>query len=198
MVQNGTNFSYTIYNDEATGSTLLLNSLHLTVRAPFTVAATPEGWTFHTDNSSYIDWFATSSGPPFTNNLAPGASLGGFVLQTTDPSSEELPCALVSWDTSTNVSGPALQLTVASPSVTNLESVLAVTTNSSAGFQFSVTGYPAFSYVVQSSTNLVDWSPVTTNASPFNIIDPGSQQTPANFFNSIFFPDQASWSFLPD
>ncbi len=196
-VQNGTTFSYTVHNNEVSGSTLLVDTFHLTTRAPFTVAATPDGWSFETDNTTYIDWFSTNDSPPFSGDIAPGAFLGGFVVQTMDPSSDELVSAVVSWDTSTNGCGPALQLTVVSPSVTNVAPMLAVTTNAG-GFQFSVIGYPSFSYVFQSSTNLLDWSPVTTNASPFNIVEPASLQTPANFFNSIFLPDQASWSFLPD
>jgi hypothetical protein len=197
-VQNGTNFTYTVYNDEASGSTLSVDTFHLTTGAPFTVAATPDGWSFETDNSTYIEWFSTNSSPPFSDDIAPGASLGRFALQTMDPSSESLVSAVVSWDTSTNGCGPSLLTPVLSPSVTNLEPMLAVTTATGGGFQFFVAGYPSFSYVFQSSTNLLNWSPVTTNTCPFNIVEPASLQTPANFFDSIFFPDQSSWSFLPD
>jgi hypothetical protein len=38
-------------------------------------------------------------------------------------------------------------------------------------FQFEVTGVPGFGYVVAVSTNLVDWEPLCTNASPFSFAD---------------------------
>ncbi len=197
-VQNGTNFSYTVYNNEASGSTLLVDTFHLTTRAPFAVASTPQGWSFETDNTTYIEWFSTNSSQPFTSDIAPGASLGGFALQTADPSADKLAGALVSWDTSTNGCGPAAQLAILSPSVTNVAPTVAVTTHAGGGFQFSVTGYAPFKYVLQSSTNLMFWSPVITNASPFSVVEFASPQTSATFFEAFFFPDQTSWGVLPD
>jgi hypothetical protein len=197
-IQVGTNFSYFVYNDEISGSALLLNSFHLTTGAPFSVTATPDGWTYRTDNATYIDWFATNSSPPFDNNILPGAFLAGFSLQSIDPSSEELGCALASWDSSTNACGPSLISTIASPSVTNLESTLMVVTNTSAGFQFSVAGFPPFSYGVESSSNFLDWSSLTTNPAPFILLDTANQQARMRFFRSFFSPDATSWPFLPD
>ena len=124
--QSGTNFSYTVYNDEASRKLFLAQLISSRCPGPFTVAATPDGWTFQTDNATYIDWFATNSSPPFGNDIAPGAFLGGFMLQSHDPSSEALGCTLVSWDSSTNVCGPSLLTAVVAPSVTNLDSTLAV------------------------------------------------------------------------
>ena len=59
-------------------------------------------------------------------------------------------------------------------------------------------GFLPFSYAVESSSNLLDWSLLTTNAPPFIILDPASRQTPQRFFRSYFFPDSNSWDFLPD
>ena len=42
-------------------------------------------------------------------------------------------------------------------------------------FQFEVTGVPGFGYIVAVSTNLVDWAPLCTNASPFNFTDTNVQ-----------------------
>src|SRR5207248_9520934 len=38
-------------------------------------------------------------------------------------------------------------------------------------FQFNVTGSTGFSYIVQGSTDLFNWTPVQTNALPFSFTD---------------------------
>src|SRR5439155_3343153 len=38
-------------------------------------------------------------------------------------------------------------------------------------FQFSVTGVPTFSYIIQASTDLMSWTSIQTNTSPFTFTD---------------------------
>ncbi|HYV27658.1 MAG TPA: hypothetical protein VFA77_09010, partial [Candidatus Eisenbacteria bacterium] len=74
VAQNGTNFNYTLFNDDPTGSQFFLSNFHLEVNAPFAVSSTPSGWDFVTDQFSYVDWYCTNSVSPYLNDVAPGAS----------------------------------------------------------------------------------------------------------------------------
>jgi hypothetical protein len=198
LTQTGTNFAYTVSNDEPAQSVLLLSAFHVTANAPFNVVASPPGWTFFTDNFTYVDWLATDSPPPFTNNIPPGSSLSGFVLQSQSPVSEPLSYSLVSWDTSTNLCGPSIQGSIAAPSVTNLAPTLILLSDSvSPGIHFTLPEFPTFSYVIESSTNLTDWFPMTTNSAPFSFLDANAQD-PQRFYRCLFLPDPASWDALPD
>jgi len=38
-------------------------------------------------------------------------------------------------------------------------------------FALSIVGQPGYQYVVQASTNLVNWISIATNISPFNFVD---------------------------
>jgi hypothetical protein len=50
------------------------------------------------------------------------------------------------------------------------------------GLSFSVTGVTGDNYIVQVSTNLVNWTPLATNAAPFQFTD-----TNAKYFSSRFY-----------
>jgi hypothetical protein len=91
--QVGTNFLYTVFNDEPAGSNRHINIWELSVNAPFDVLSTPQGWDHVTDNRSYVTWFSTDSTEPFLHDIAPGALLEGFVLGAVISTSEELPYA---------------------------------------------------------------------------------------------------------
>ena len=51
-------------------------------------------------------------------------------------------------------------------------------------FNFTVTGTPGLEYVVEASTNLIDWSPVLTKASPFTFVDSDMAKYPQRFFRT--------------
>jgi hypothetical protein len=55
-------------------------------------------------------------------------------------------------------------------------------------FSFTVAGVPGFNYVVQTSTNLVDWMPVMTNISPFSFTDTNAAGFQQQFYRSIYSP----------
>ena len=56
------------------------------------------------------------------------------------------------------------------------------------GFQFQVAGVPGFNYAVQSSTNLIDWTPLITNTSPFIFTDTNAPYFPQQFSRRIYLP----------
>jgi hypothetical protein len=51
---------------------------------------------------------------------------------------------------------------------------------------FSCAGLPGYNYVVLTSTNLLDWLPVQTNAAPFIFID--TEASPARYYRAVYLP----------
>jgi hypothetical protein len=65
---------------------------------------------------------------------------------------------------------------------------LGAPTISGGQFQFTVTGVPDFTYAVQVSTNLVDWTSVETNTSPFVSTDTNLLSFPTHFYRVLYLP----------
>ena len=59
-------------------------------------------------------------------------------------------------------------------------------------YSFDVAGVPGYSYVVQASTNLVDWVCVQTNAAPFTFVDSQANQFNQRFYRTIYPGDSTS------
>ncbi len=55
-------------------------------------------------------------------------------------------------------------------------------------FQLSVTGVPGYNYVVAASTNLIDWTPLQTNISPFTFSDTNIVALPDRFYRAQYLP----------
>lgn len=51
-------------------------------------------------------------------------------------------------------------------------------------FSVSITGTTGSQYVIQASTNLVDWVNVQTNLAPFTFVDPAAAGNPQCFYRS--------------
>ena len=67
-------------------------------------------------------------------------------------------------------------------------SLTSVTVTPSNQFQFEIAGVPGFNYVVQTSTNLTDWDPLTTNVSPFNFSEAISVDLSQRFYRAVYLP----------
>jgi hypothetical protein len=113
--QSGAVFNYTVFNDEPTTSSDYISTFNLTVNAPITISGTPAGWDYVTDNATYVDWFNTDPVLPYPHDIAPGASLGGFVIQSTVTTSALEPYAVTFWDHSLDAGGPYFQDQVQAP-----------------------------------------------------------------------------------
>ena len=90
-------WSYTVFNDEPSGSQRFVNAISLDMAAPFTVTA-PAGWAVNTDNFFYVLWYATDQQLPYPHQIAPGASLGGFQIQSPRRNSEGRAFSITSWN----------------------------------------------------------------------------------------------------
>jgi hypothetical protein len=53
--------------------------------------------------------------------------------------------------------------------------------------QFSVAGVPGYKYAVEASSNLINWTPISTNTSPFVFSEPLSSGT-QRFYRSVYSP----------
>jgi len=102
--------------------------------------------------------------------------------------------------TATNVSGPYSDLPGATSPFTNMITAepweffrlrstatnylagLGLSTN---GFLLSGSGAPGYNYVIEASTNLVNWTPVETNPAPFQFIDIAASNYPVRFYRTV-------------
>ncbi len=59
-----------------------------------------------------------------------------------------------------------------------------------AGGQYAliVEGVPGYQYVVQASTNMVNWVPVQTNTAPFTFVDANASHFSQRFYRSVYTP----------
>ena len=55
-------------------------------------------------------------------------------------------------------------------------------------FQFNVTGASSLTYVVEASTNLVDWDALATNTPPFTFVDQAAPNCPQRFYRAVCRP----------
>ena len=108
-------WSFTIYNDEPTGSSLYIAAFSVDIVAPVAVTKSPPGWQMDTDYSTYVGWISTDQNLPFSGHVAPGMSLGGFEIQSATPRSESTSYVLTSWDHTTLQAGPVGIDTVLTP-----------------------------------------------------------------------------------
>lgn len=54
--------------------------------------------------------------------------------------------------------------------------------------QFALSGVPGLNYVLQASTDLVNWDSIATNISPFNFTDTNSANIPQRYYRAIYLP----------
>lgn len=193
VAQSGTNFNYTVYNDEAVGSARYLASWHLELNSPFQIISTPPGWDYMTDHSTYVSWFSKDSEEPFPSDIAPGAALSGFGVAAVVSTSERLSFAVTSWQHGTASSGPSLESFIKSPSVLSFKATIVNLSYAPGNLQFTVQGLASLQYSVEVSTNLVDWTYVMTGASPFTYRETAPASAGARFFRATYV-DTFGWA----
>jgi hypothetical protein len=65
---------------------------------------------------------------------------------------------------------------------------LAPATHASGQYALAVAGVPGYKYVVQASTNLVNWVPMQTNTAPFMFVDTNAGKYRQRFYRSVYAP----------
>jgi hypothetical protein len=56
------------------------------------------------------------------------------------------------------------------------------------GYAFEVTGVPGDKYVIEASTDLVNWDRIQTNTVPFTFVDPDAGRYSQRFYRSVGVP----------
>lgn len=108
---------YNVFNDQSLGDSIFISSFTLEVASPVFGITSPDGWTFSTDNASFVQWFNTDPALPYPNDIAPGTSRGGFSVTSTATSSQLLSYGLSGWDHTADQPGPSVAGIVLAPSV---------------------------------------------------------------------------------
>jgi len=72
--------------------------------------------------------------------------------------------------------------------VPSAATTLMVLPGSAVQFSFSVSGVSGYRYVVQSSTNLIDWISVQTNTAPFTFTDTNAVRLQQCFYRTFYLP----------
>ena len=100
----------------------------------------------------------------------------------------------------TNANGPYADIPGAASPFTNLMSaapkeffrlrstaVNAVTAigSSPGGFVVGASGIPGYNYVIEASTNLINWTAIQTNSVPFQFIDVNASNYPMRFYRTV-------------
>ena len=79
--------------------------------------------------------------------------------------------AATTYDAAGNESSFSEEVSYTVPNTAPEAGTLTAVGQSSGRFSFTVTGTPGADYIVQASTNLVDWESVQTNTAPFDFVD---------------------------
>jgi oxalate decarboxylase/phosphoglucose isomerase-like protein (cupin superfamily) len=65
---------------------------------------------------------------------------------------------------------------------------LASTAHAHGQYALIVAGVPGYKYVVQASTNIVNWVPLQTNTAPFTFVDTNANQFNRRYYRSVYLP----------
>jgi hypothetical protein len=65
---------------------------------------------------------------------------------------------------------------------------LAPATHATGQYALAVAGVPGYKYVVQASTNLVNWVPVQTNTAPFTFVDTNAGKFRQRYYRTVYTP----------
>ena len=83
-----------------------------------------------------------------------------------------------------NVTSYAATLTVYATAA----ATLAPASHASGQYALAVAGVPGYKYVVQASTNLINWVPLQTNTAPFTFVDANAGGFRQRFYRSVYGP----------
>ncbi len=88
----------------------------------------------------------------------------------------------------TNLVGETTNSALLSVYATAAATLTAAPSPDGSEFQLTISGVPGFNYVVEASTNFIEWDPILTNTSPFVLTDDDFTNYPARFYRSVYQP----------
>ncbi len=109
-------WSYTVFDDEPSGSPNYVTSFNVLLDAAIVVTGTPQGWDVITDDLSYVFWYSADLALPYPDDIAPGNFLDGFSIASTAVVSILSDGTVAAWDHIADAPGPSTDLSVLAPS----------------------------------------------------------------------------------
>ncbi|MDB6026748.1 MAG: Autotransporter-associated beta strand repeat protein [Verrucomicrobiales bacterium] len=88
----------------------------------------------------------------------------------------------------TNVAGSATSSNAILSVYASASATMSSGSNTNGNFTLSVVGVPSYSYVIEVSTNLVNWNAVRTNVSPFTFTNGNAAIDPTQFYRAVYVP----------
>jgi hypothetical protein len=196
IIEGATNLSLTLPKVQLTDGgdyALVVGNVYgATTSAPVTltvVGVQPQKLTVLTGQSAA---FTLTANPPtpllyqwrFGDTSIPDATEATFVLNGVGK--DQAGCYLI---TVTNAAGQVASsagtLVVSETPMGTLDSPLCAMGGQ---IQFNVTGVSGLSYVVEASTNLLDWEPLFTNTPPFLFVDQAATNSAQRFYRAVWAP----------
>jgi len=118
----------------------------------------------------------------FNGNNLPAAA--GPALTLSNITTNQAGIYSVTANDSSDSTSSTATLTVYATAAANL----APATQASGQYALTVAGVPGYKYVVQASTNLVNWVPMQTNTAPFTFVDANAGNFRQRFYRSVYAP----------
>jgi hypothetical protein len=134
---------------------------------------------------------ATNGLAPYTWSLVNGSLPSGLTLAAgglisgTPATNGTFNFTVQAGDAVSEIATQPLSLQIAPPASAPALSAYGYTAN---GFSFTLTGTTNAAYVVEASTNLVNWVPLLTNNAPFVFVDSNAAQYSLRFYQAVPLP----------
>ena len=158
----------------------------LTVMIPLSIAVPPSGWSViqGTDLNFQVTAFGDSPAYQwrFNDVAIPGATTDTLALTSVQPADAGDYSVVITNLIGTVTSSPARLTVIISPTPPLIEGVVF---QADGGIEFTMSGDSGYTYTIQGSTNLVDWTSLTNVVNVtgrIQVLVPGAAITPQQFF----------------
>jgi len=118
----------------------------------------------------------------FNGSLLPSASGPALTLSGISLNQAGIYSVMVSRSGETTISSATLTV------YPTAAATLVPATHASGQYAVAVAGIPGYNYVVQASTDLINWVPVQTNTAPFTFVDTNAGAFRQRFYRSVYAP----------
>ncbi len=177
---------YTIIVSNMAGSTNA--SAALTIALPPSFDPPPANLTVLVGQNASFSITASGTAPLAYQWEFNGTNLDGATDSTLTLTNISLDEAGVYLVTITNVAGATSNSATLSVYATAAATLAPLPSLGGDQFQFDVSGVPGFDYVIEASTNFIDWEPLVTNTAPFTFTDDEITNYPARYYRSVYQP----------
>jgi hypothetical protein len=134
--------------------------------------------------AGYLVYYGTSSGNYITAVLVPNKTATNVTINGLTTGTKYY-FAAAAYDASSDISTLSPEISGVIGSTTSGAAAMTAPHASAGQFSFTVSGTSGSKYVVQASTNLVNWVSLQTNTSPFSFVDGNAHQFSRRFYRTV-------------